>query len=74
MVARERELTEQLEWFNNLVSYLKVRTLALYLKANPEMAYEGFELLWPTLFDNMLHRATRETCWILKQKVEANNN
>jgi hypothetical protein len=69
-------LSEQLKWFENLVGFLKIRTLALYLKANSGSETDGnnFEQMWPGLFDNMLHRATRESCSILRQKVQVTNN
>ena len=47
------------DWFWMLVSYMKMKTWAAWLAYYPDTPYESFELLWPTLFDQMLAEATR---------------
>lgn len=57
----------QQEWFWMLVSYMKMRTLAVWLYNYPLTHYDEFEFVWPILFDHMLSSATRATMKRLKQ-------
>jgi hypothetical protein len=61
-------------WFWMLVSYLKIRTLELWLKHHPQATYESFDLIWPSLFDVMLRQATKESAQKLREQVIANWN
>lgn len=54
------------EWFSMLVSYIKLRTYALWMHYYPETSEEEFELIWPVLFDRMLDQATDHALRVLK--------
>lgn len=57
-----------------LVCYMKMKTYALWLKHYPETSYESFELIWPTLFDQMLAGATAAAVKALAESVPVNPN
>ena len=61
-------------WFWMLVSYLKVKTLELWLRYYPETSYQNFELVWPRLFDQMLSQSTSETARKLRERVGHSDN
>jgi len=50
-----------------LVSYMKMRTLAVWLYHYPNTLSEEFEFIWPALFDQMLAHATRAAMKQLSQ-------
>jgi hypothetical protein len=62
------------EWFSMLVSYMKMRTLAVWLHYYPETRYESFDMIWPALFDRMLSEATRSTITILARQNSSREN
>ena len=72
-IAESATTESDQEWFWMLVSYMKVRTLAVWLYHHPETRYEDFELVWPTLFDRMLSQATRTTLQSLAQLTVSKN-
>ena len=47
------------EWFQMIINYLKVSSLAIWDRANPESTYEQFDAAWPALLDQMMRSATR---------------
>lgn len=55
------------EWFSMLVSYMKMKTLLMWLTYYPETSLESFELIWPRLLDQMLAHATEAACEQLKE-------
>ena len=46
------------EWFSMIISYLKVKSLAVWFNANPDSCYECFDEAWPFMLDEMMYRAT----------------
>ena len=61
-------------WFWMVMSYMKFKTLELWLRCFPDISYESFEAIWPTLLDRMLRNATRETARKLREKIEQSSN
>lgn len=47
------------EWFTRIISYLKVKSMAMWFTAHPDSNYECFEDAWPFMLDQMMHNATR---------------
>jgi len=47
------------EWFSMIMSYLKLKSLALWFHVHPESTYEQFEAAWPFMLDKMMRNATR---------------
>lgn len=70
-VAESATAESREEWFWGLVSYMKFRTLAVWLYYYPETRFEDFEFIWPMLFDQMLSHATRAT---MKSLAQFNTN
>jgi hypothetical protein len=62
------------EWFWMVVSYVKMRMLAVWLLHYPNTSYESFELIWPLLFDQMLAQATTWTANKLHDQVKISDN
>lgn len=57
----EQSVAARNEWFSMIISYLKVKTLVLWLQLHPESSYEQFENAWPFLLDHMMYKATSAT-------------
>jgi hypothetical protein len=62
------------EWFWMMVSYMKMRTLAVWLYYYPCTTLENFDLMWPLIFDRMLSQATARTVAELRSQVRIINN
>jgi hypothetical protein len=59
MLANTPSVESGAEWFFMIMSYLKVKSLALWLQLHPQSTYEQFENAWPFLLDQMMWNATR---------------
>jgi len=62
------------EWFWMLVSYMKMKTFAVWIAYYPETSFEAFEIIWPILFDQMLAQATAASMKALQEKTPVNVN
>jgi hypothetical protein len=73
-VAESAVAATRQEWFWMLVSYMKMRTLAVWLCHYPNSCCEEFDLIWPTLFEQMLAHATSYAIERLAQLNAVNRN
>jgi hypothetical protein len=58
MLTVSPSFSTRLEWFEMIIGYLKMKSLALWFVADPDSCYDVFEEAWPLLLDEMMHRAT----------------
>jgi hypothetical protein len=69
-----RSVESGAEWFSMIMSYLKVKSLVLWLQLHPESTYEEFENAWPFLLDQMMYKATNATIERLQTNCQGTLN
>ncbi len=68
MIAKARNVRRGARWFSMIISYLQVKSMALWFQVDPHASYESFACAWPFMLDEMMQNATRAT---IKQLSES---
>jgi len=74
MITHAPRVDTGAEWFSMIISYLKMKSLALWLSLHPESTYEQFDAAWPALLDQMLARANLAAIEELKKRCQITFN
>jgi hypothetical protein len=62
------------EWFCVLLAYLQMKTWAMWVAHYPQLPWETFELIWPSLLDQMLTLATEAAVQKLAKEISISVN
>jgi hypothetical protein len=74
MLRSDGPVRDRMVWFCVLLAFLKLKAMSLWQATYPNGSNEDFELVWPTLLDEMLASANRAAVDILAEKCPLNMN
>lgn len=74
MISSCRSVESSAQWFSMVISYLKMKSMALWFLTYPNSHYQEFEHAWPFMLDEMMSNATRVEIERLKTLVEISLN